>query len=387
MDITMAKTLVINAGRELVASGLIARTWGNVSCRVDASTFAVTPSGRSYETLEPDDIVLCRVEDASYEGDIKPSSERRIHALVYQTYPEINFVIHTHQPMASILSASGRRSIPITGDPVFDNQIPIADYGLPGTKKLRKGIAKAFTLSRSQAVIMAHHGALCFGRSYEETFLVAKKLEESCAEYIQKNYQKAANEVVYREQKYYDYYIKLTTGKQPEQPAQAQLYSSSRTGDGFLLKGDTVKAYRYQDAMPPEAEIHKAVYQKRSDINYISRDMDSSLIAVSRAGVTLKPLLDDFAQIVGNSARCAGKKEARQIVKALGNRMGVLIPGEGALCCAAEESDLHAVELVMQKNAGTQVGTAILGKSKPIGLFDCKLMNFVYKKSYAKKAK
>jgi hypothetical protein len=67
--------------------------------------------------------------------------------------------------------------------------------------------------------------------------------------------------------------------------------------------------------------------------------------------------------------------------------MGVLIPGCGALCCAATESDLHAVALVMEKNAGTQIGTTILGDVRQLSLFDCKLMNFVYKKSYAKKAK
>lgn len=387
MDVNPAKQLVIRAGKELVESGLIARTWGNVSCRIDHEFFAVTPSGRSYETLKAEEIVLCRISDASYEGEIKPSSERRIHALVYQTYPEINFVIHTHQPMASILSSSDRETMPVEESRLFGSSIPIADYGLPGTKKLRAGIAKALAAGDSQAVIMAHHGALCFGSDYEETFQVAKKLEEECASFLKKSFLKSAAQVEYDVKKYYDYFIKLTTGSQPVSEVPKFLCSSNRTEEGFLFKGETVTSYRFSDEMPPEAKIHAAIYRKRKDINYITQDLEDGLKAVSSAGVTLKPLLDDFAQIVGSKARCAKSMKTAEIVRALGKRMGVLVPSSGALCCAAEESDLHAVQLVMQKNAGTQIGTRILGNSKPISLFDCKLMNFVYKKSYAKKAK
>ena len=75
MDILEAKLEVVKAGLKLVESGLIARTWGNVSCRVDDEYFVITPSGRSYESLTPEDIVLVKIEDCSYESEIKPSSE------------------------------------------------------------------------------------------------------------------------------------------------------------------------------------------------------------------------------------------------------------------------------------------------------------------------
>lgn len=388
MDITMAKQLVVKAGKELVESGLIARTWGNVSCRIDNNTFVITPSGRSYETLTTEEIVQCRIEDASYGGDIKPSSERRIHALVYQTHPDINFVIHTHQPMASIISAAGIRYLSSDHNPMFDQEIPIAEYGLPGTKKLRAGIEKVLSDSKSRAVIMSHHGALCFGKDYEETFLIAKKLEELCSEYLKKFYQRISGLDEYDDKKYYDYYVMLK--KQNKQPAVAPIthyYRSRRTEDGFTLWGVIEITYRFTDSLPPEAEIHKAIYQSRGDINHISHNIDKALTAISLTGETLMPLLDDFAQIVGSSARCADTRETSKIVKALGNRMGVLVPGCGALCCAATESDLNAVEMVMEKNAGAQIGATILGNVRRLSLFDCKLMNIVYKKSYAKKAK
>lgn len=65
MDIMEAKQLVIKAGIEVVEYGLIARTWGNISCRVDDKRFVITPSGRPYETLTPDEIVVVNIDVAA----------------------------------------------------------------------------------------------------------------------------------------------------------------------------------------------------------------------------------------------------------------------------------------------------------------------------------
>ena len=67
MDILQAKKEVIAAGLRLVEKGLIARTWGNVSCRVDENSFVITPSGKPYEGLTPDDIVEVKIDTLSYE--------------------------------------------------------------------------------------------------------------------------------------------------------------------------------------------------------------------------------------------------------------------------------------------------------------------------------
>ncbi|MBP7124095.1 MAG: class II aldolase/adducin family protein, partial [Clostridia bacterium] len=50
-ELEEAKKLVVAAGKKLVESGLIARTWGNVSARISDTQFVITPSGRAYETL------------------------------------------------------------------------------------------------------------------------------------------------------------------------------------------------------------------------------------------------------------------------------------------------------------------------------------------------
>ena len=103
-----ARRIIVQAGHRLVKKGLTARTWGNISARISDTHFAITPSGRAYETLQPEDIVVVKIEDCSWEGDQKPSSEKGIHADVYRTRPGVNFVIHTHQAAASAWSILGK---------------------------------------------------------------------------------------------------------------------------------------------------------------------------------------------------------------------------------------------------------------------------------------
>ena len=187
MDILQAKKEVIAAGLRLVEKGLIARTWGNVSCRVDENSFVITPSGKPYEGLTPDDIVEVKIDTLSYEGNVKPSSEKGVHAEVYKAHPEAGFVIHTHQKFASIISATmqGIPTLSEKGRKVIGDKVLLGAYGLPGTKKLKKGVAAAIAADMdSKAVIMAHHGAVCYGKDSEEAVNVAATLERESALYV-----------------------------------------------------------------------------------------------------------------------------------------------------------------------------------------------------------
>jgi L-ribulose-5-phosphate 4-epimerase len=384
----MAKELVVRAGIALVESGLIARTWGNVSCRVDENTFVITPSGRSYETLKPDEIVLCRIDDASYEGTIKPSSEKGIHALLYQTHSDTNFVIHTHQLMASVISATGLERMPSFGFALLGKDVPIAEYGLPGTKKLREGVRKALTKCDGHTIIMSHHGALCFGENYDETFSAAQQLEDACRAFLRKLYLETSHTTVFNEAALQRFYISTVLGEKISLPEKALcIYNSRRTPDGFVLEAENETVYHFTDSSFSEAAlIHCEIYKSRKDINYICQDAGGELFAVSLAKAALRPLLDDFAQIVGSSARNAQSTQPHHIVQALRGHLGVLVPGGGALCCAATQSDTQAVRLVMEKDALAQIGTQLLGGKHELSLFDCLLMHFVYTKSYSKKA-
>lgn len=164
-----ARRLIIEAGKRLLEAGLVARSWGNISARISSTEFVITPSGRTYNDLKPEELVKVKIKDLDYDGNIKPSSEKGIHAGVYKLRNDVSFVIHTHQHYASAICAEGK-------DTKF---APCAKYGLPGTDTLMNNVMLSVAIHPEyKAFLMANHGALCIGDDYEDAFAVANKLEE-----------------------------------------------------------------------------------------------------------------------------------------------------------------------------------------------------------------
>lgn len=404
MEIMQAKELVIKAGHELIASGLIARTWGNISCRISDTQFVITPSGRAYETLTPEEIVLVNIEDLEYEGEIKPSSEKGIHAACYKLRPEVGFVIHTHQVNASIVSALGNDINNVEGEnaEVIGTNIPIASYGLPGTKKLRQGVIDAITRSDSKAAVMAHHGAVCMGVDYDDAFNVAKRLEDVCEQYVLDKYTSLTGTVAENLAEINGFVLDKFVKKPldaPEFPAckserDGTVFNISLIdGDGSITRidiesGDIIAG----DGCNESIELHRAVYKKRDDINYITHTKDPYVVACSKMGKKMRPLIDDFAQIVGVNVKSAkydpnnSLATAKKVVKKLKGRNAVLLENNGALCVAGSEFDAGAIEFITNKGAKIQISAKMFGKVEPINPVETRLMRLVYKLKYSKQA-
>ena len=402
MDKRQARETIVRAGIELMKSGLIVRTWGNISCRLDDTLFAITPSGRAYETLKPEDIVICNIANANAvpgAGNINPSSEKGVHALIYRQSRDAGFVIHTHQRFASAVASSNVAAI--QDDRM--GKIPVAAYSLSGTKKLIRNV-EAVLAQANGAVLMSHHGALCYGKEYGETFSAALALEEACERFVYDIYMKDSGEKDFDKPKMLDYYVRKVATNAAERssnayaPVQVPVFnikSSKRSGAGIIAStadGDTTYgdiAYpNNASSMPDEARLHFAIYKARPEINYIELADQENVVAVSLAQKPLPQLLDDFAQMMGKPMRIAPYKAQGStpdaIVKALGKTGGVLVPGAGALCCAATETDAHALCLVTEKNSLAEICAAMLGKPKTLTPFDCYLMHLVYSRKYAK---
>lgn len=186
MEIQEAKNIVCQAGLQLLKEGLVARTWGNVSVKVNERQMVITPSGRKYEELTPDDMVLVDFYTLKYEGTIKPSSELKLHCEVYKTRPHINAVIHTHQMYASIVAAAQKdvEVIDETHQKILGaKMIKAAPYALPNTRKITVETARA--IDTSNAALMSNHGVVCIGENLEAAFTVARTLENACELFIE----------------------------------------------------------------------------------------------------------------------------------------------------------------------------------------------------------
>ena len=259
MDVLTAKKLVIEAGERLVETGLIARPWGNVSCRVDDKTFVITPSGKPYIGLEPDDIVEVAINTLEWGGNVKPSSEKGIHASCYELRPETNFVIHTHQKNASVVSTLGLDINNIAGEDaeILGTDVPCASYGLPGQPKLREGVIGALERSESKAVIMKHHGAVCLGTDYDDAFKVANEVEKVCADFVAKKYNSITNKVAEGFGDVYNYFVEHPD-KQERIAFLKKEYGIGGSYDGKRNKDHDGKGIRFSRGQlgNPVAEVH-----------------------------------------------------------------------------------------------------------------------------------
>jgi L-fuculose-phosphate aldolase len=183
--LAQAQSIVWDAGRRLHREGLVARTWGNLSLRVNEDLFVITPSGIVYEQMCPEQIVPVRLRDLSYSGKLKPSSEKSMHAAIYRSRPEICAVIHTHQPAASSVAAARKdiRDISAKTREILGAAVRTAAYALPGTRKLAQATVRA--LQGGNAALLANHGAVCVGKDMAEAFKVCTELEDLCQAYIE----------------------------------------------------------------------------------------------------------------------------------------------------------------------------------------------------------
>ncbi len=398
MTIQEARELVVSAGKRLVETGLIARTWGNISARISDSHFVITPSGRDYLSLIPDEIVEVTVSDCRYTGNIKPSSEKGIHAEVYKMHPHINFVIHTHQDYASALSVTGQDSIDISEEfPYLGGKVICAAYGLPSTKKLRRGVAKALTSSSGNAVIMKNHGALCFGKNCEETFETAHQLETACEGYISAQYQKLSGQNTFDVLTAGCFALSRISERKinPDNINHTPLYESERCKNGFrlfaedktydVIISDNEISFPSDSDLLKAAEIHAEIYKNHKNTNNILHSLAPNTRAVSYSGIKLFPFLDDFAQIAGTSVKSAEAGTVK-ISGQLNNSSAVLIQGNGALCCGNSKSDAAAVSMVVEKNCRALICGALFGGTKPINPIESRLMRFIYLKKYSKQA-
>ena len=137
-------------------------------------------------------------------------------------------------------------------------------------------------------------------------------------------------------------------------------------------------------------DLHKAVYNKRKDVQCILHSEDEDIVTMSKAKKVIKPYLDDFAQLVGISMRTVDfntgnvVKSAKQVAAGLGKRGAVMLKDNGALCVAADAYDAEAVEMVVKKNVKAVAATKSFTHAKPINVFESALMHTVYKLKYSK---
>ena len=180
-DISLRQEL-IDTCLAMNASGINRGTSGNISVRTGDDRFLITPSGLSYDSMTPDQVVSMNI-DGSFDGAWKPSSEWRMHADLYRAREDAGAVLHCHAPHATAISCL-RRDVPpfhymiaITGASV----IKCAKYALFGTQELSNAMIEAF--GPSKACLLANHGMTCFSKDLTQVLKLGIEIENICQQY------------------------------------------------------------------------------------------------------------------------------------------------------------------------------------------------------------
>lgn len=159
----------------LLQTGLVVNTSGNVSVRVD-DHIVITPSGRSYEELTVEDILVLDMDGNPVDGDLLPSSETPLHLSVYASDASIRSIVHTHSLYATAVSTLVTE-LPAIHYQVEDlgGPVPVAPYQTFGTPELAASVTEA--LRGRSAALMQNHGAVTVADSIDKALARSVTLE------------------------------------------------------------------------------------------------------------------------------------------------------------------------------------------------------------------
>ena len=184
------KQRVYTCNLELPKRGVVIYNFGNVSAiDREEGIIAIKPSGVMYDVLKAEDIVVLDLDGKVVEGKLNPSSDTQTHLVLYNAFPHIGGVVHTHSTYA-VSWAQAARPIPILGTTHADHlhvDIPCTDFMsdamIERDYEIETGhqILKAFenlSYEEIEMVLVAGHGPFTWGKTVEKAVYNCVVLEE-----------------------------------------------------------------------------------------------------------------------------------------------------------------------------------------------------------------
>ncbi|MDF7810606.1 L-ribulose-5-phosphate 4-epimerase [Hymenobacter tibetensis] len=186
------KQYCYEANMQLPKLGLVLFTFGNASVvDRDKGVFAIKPSGVPYEKLKPEDIVIVDYDNNIVEGEKRPSSDTKTHALLFKQWESIGGIVHTHSTYATAW-AQTQTDIPILGTTHADHLTtdvpcapPMADELIQGDYEHQTGwqIIQEFerrgiSPTEVEMILVGNHAPFTWGSTVEKAVYNSAVLEE-----------------------------------------------------------------------------------------------------------------------------------------------------------------------------------------------------------------
>lgn len=185
------KQEVYEANMQLPKLGLVTFTWGNVSgIDREKGLFVIKPSGVDYDKLKPSDLVVVNLKGEVVEGDMNPSSDTPTHTVLYNAFPNIGGIVHTHSPWA-VSFAGANLDVPAmntTHADTFYGDVPAADAltkeeieedyeGNTGKTIVKTFKERGLDYEAIPAALVSQHGPFAWGPTADKAVYNAKVLE------------------------------------------------------------------------------------------------------------------------------------------------------------------------------------------------------------------
>jgi L-ribulose-5-phosphate 4-epimerase len=180
------------ANMQLPALGLVLFTFGNVSVADQLQhVFAIKPSGVPYVDLTPDRMVIVDFEGNTIEGDLRPSSDTKTHAVLYKHWNTLGAIVHTHSTYATAW-AQANRDIPIFGTTHADHNTvdipcaaPMSDEMIKGNYEHETGYQiincfneRGLDPTEVEMMLVANHAPFAWGKDGTKAVYNAAVLEQ-----------------------------------------------------------------------------------------------------------------------------------------------------------------------------------------------------------------
>jgi L-ribulose-5-phosphate 4-epimerase len=180
------------ANMRLPELGLVLFTFGNVSVADrKEGVFAIKPSGVPYVELSPDKMVIVDFDGKTVEGNLRPSSDTKTHAVLYKYWEHIGAIVHTHSTYATAW-AQAQRDIPIYGTTHADHNTidipcapPMHDSMIDGDYEYETGFQimncfkeRNLSYEEVEMILVGNHAPFTWGKNADKAVYNAAVLEE-----------------------------------------------------------------------------------------------------------------------------------------------------------------------------------------------------------------
>jgi L-fuculose-phosphate aldolase len=179
LTVQETKDMVVWTAKEMLRSGLVEGTAGNLGARLPDGNAVLTPSSLDYLDMSVDDLVVTDLDGNVLAGERNPTTEKALHLSALRLHDDIDATMHCHARFATMFAVT-RQPIPAVIEEVVvyvGGDVEVADYRTTGTDELAEEVAKR--VEDRAAVLMANHGLFAVGKDPKDVLHVAALVERT----------------------------------------------------------------------------------------------------------------------------------------------------------------------------------------------------------------